>query len=42
MLIVRENRDGSLFWELYNLMQGDAKSQNKARQGTLLYAKELQ
>lgn len=42
LLIVRENRDGSLFWELYNMMQGDSKSQNKARQGTLLYAKDMQ
>lgn len=41
LLIVRENRDGSLFWDLYNLMQGDSKNLNKSREGTLLYGKDL-
>lgn len=41
MIIVRENRDGSLFWELYNVMQSDTKRLNKAREGALLYAKDL-
>lgn len=41
LMIVRENRDGSLLWDLYNLMQGDSKSLNKSRQGTLLYGKDV-
>lgn len=36
-LVLRENRDGSLYWELYNLMQRDAKGLNRLREGTLLY-----
>lgn len=37
LVIVRENRDGSLVWDLYNLMQRNAKSLNKSREGRLLY-----
>ncbi len=37
LLIVRENRDGSLFWELYNLMNADARRLNKLREGVPLY-----
>lgn len=33
---------GSLYWDLYNLMQRDAKSLNKLREGTLLYGEEWQ
>lgn len=37
LVVVRENRDGSLWWEVYNMMQPDAKGLNKLREGTLLY-----
>ena len=39
LVVLRENRDGSLFWELYNLMQRDAKGLNRMREGVLLYGK---
>ncbi len=37
LVVLRENRDGSLWWEVYNMMQRDSKSLNKLREGTLLY-----
>jgi len=37
LVVLRENRDGSLTWDLYNLMQRDAKGLNKLREGRLLY-----
>ncbi len=37
LVVLRENRDGSLWWELYNMMQRDSKGLNKLREGTLLY-----
>ncbi|MBS0476839.1 MAG: minor capsid protein [Proteobacteria bacterium] len=40
LVVVRENRDGSLMWELYNLMQRDGRGINKLREGVLLYAQE--
>ena len=36
-----ENRDGSLFWELYNAMQSASKNLNKLRAGTLLYGRDV-
>lgn len=36
MVVVRENHDGSLMW---NIMQADDKAMNKQRHGALLYAK---
>ncbi len=41
MVVVRENRDGTLFWEVYNAMNADAKKLNKQREGTLLYGQDL-
>lgn len=40
LLIVRENRDGSLFWELYNMMNAEARRLNKLREGVPLYRRE--
>ena len=40
LVVLRENRDGSLYWDLYNLMQRDAKGLNRLREGTLLYSWE--
>lgn len=40
LVILRENRDGSLYWELYNLMNASAKRLNSLRQGVLLYGSE--
>ncbi|MCK9987607.1 MAG: hypothetical protein AzoDbin1_04079 [Azoarcus sp.] len=37
LVVLRENRDGSLYWELYNLMQRDSKGLNKLREGQLLF-----
>lgn len=37
LVVVRENRDGSLFWEVYNMMQRDKRQLNNLRVGTLLY-----
>lgn len=37
MVVVRENQDGSLMW---NIMQADDKAMNKQRQGALLYGKQ--
>ncbi|MFA7238737.1 MAG: phage minor head protein [Sulfuricellaceae bacterium] len=37
MVVVRENVDGSLYWDVYNLMQRDAKHLNNLRAGALLY-----
>ncbi|MBE2244184.1 MAG: minor capsid protein, partial [Burkholderiaceae bacterium] len=37
LVIVRENRDGSLFWEVYNMMQRDKRQLNQLRVGTLLF-----
>ena len=37
LVVLRENRDGSLVWDLYNLMQRDAKGLNRLREGRLLY-----
>ena len=41
LVVVRENRDGSLFWELYNAMQSASKNLNKLRAGTLLYGRDV-
>lgn len=40
LVVLRENRDGSLWWEVYNMMQRDSKGLNKLREGTLLYGVE--
>jgi SPP1 gp7 family putative phage head morphogenesis protein len=40
LVVLRENVDGSLYWDLYNLMQRDAKRLNKLREGELLYGVE--
>ena len=37
LVVLRENRDGSLVWDLYNLMQRGAKGLNRLREGRLLY-----
>lgn len=37
LVVLRENRDGSLVWDLYNLIQRDSKGLNKLREGQLLY-----
>lgn len=37
LVILRENLDGSLYWDVYNLMQRSSKKLNKLRVGTLLY-----
>ena len=37
LVVLRENRDGSLAWDLYNLMQRGAKGLNRLREGRLLY-----
>lgn len=37
LVVLRENRDGSLIWDLYNMMQRDAKGLNRLREGRLLY-----
>lgn len=42
LVVVRENRDGSLYWELYNLMQRDTKGLNKLREGVLLYGQPVE
>lgn len=42
LVVLRENRDGSLYRDLYNLMQRDAKSLNKLREGQLLYWKAIE
>jgi SPP1 gp7 family putative phage head morphogenesis protein len=39
LVVVREARDGSLFWELYNAMQSDTKRLNKLREGALIYVR---
>ncbi len=41
LVVVRENRDGSLFWELYNAMQSASKNLNKLRAGALLYGRDV-
>ena len=38
LVVVRENRDGALSWDVYNLMHGTAKRLNKLRVGTLLFS----
>lgn len=40
LVVLRENRDGTLWWEVYNMMQRDSKGLNKLREGTLLYGVE--
>mgnify|MGYP001765241371 CR=1 FL=1 len=40
LVVLRENRDGSLWWEVYNMMQRDSKGLNKLREGKLLYGVE--
>lgn len=40
LVVLRENRDGSLYWELYNLMQRDSKRLNKLREGQLLFGED--
>lgn len=42
LVVVRENRDGSLFWELYNLMSAEGKRLNKLREGVLLYESQAE
>ena len=42
LVVLRENRDGSLYWELYNLMQRDGRGLNRVREGVLLYAKDFE
>jgi SPP1 gp7 family putative phage head morphogenesis protein len=42
LVVVRENRDGSLYWELYNLMQRDGRGLNRLREGVLLYGEDWQ
>lgn len=37
LLMVRENRDGSLFWEVYNMMSTDAHRLNRLREGVPLF-----
>lgn len=37
LVVVRENTDGSLYWDVWNFMQGSDKSMNKLREGILLY-----
>lgn len=41
LIVVRQNRDGSLMWELYNMMNAASKRLNSLRQGTLLYGKAV-
>ncbi len=42
LVVLRENRDGSLYWELYNLMQRDGRGLNRVREGVLLYAQDFE
>ena len=42
LVVLRENRDGSLYWELYNLMQRDGRGLNRVREGALLYAQDFE
>ncbi len=37
LVIVRENRDGTLTWDVYNLVPATAKRLNQLRAGTLLF-----
>lgn len=37
LVVARENRDGSLWWDVYNMMQRDLKGLNDLRKGELLY-----
>lgn len=37
LVILRENTDGSIMWDLYNMMQQDSKRLNRLRVGKLLY-----
>lgn len=39
LVVVRENRDGSLLWEVYNVLQAASKRLNQLRFGTLLYVR---
>jgi SPP1 gp7 family putative phage head morphogenesis protein len=41
LVVVRENRDGSLWWEVYNVLNGDATRMNKFREGTLLFGEKV-
>ena len=41
LVIVRENRDSTLYWEVYNVMQSASKALNKLRAGTLLFGKDV-
>lgn len=37
LVILRENMDGSLYWDVYNYIQRNSKGMNKVRTGNLLY-----
>ncbi|CAD5366418.1 hypothetical protein RA210_U10315 [Rubrivivax sp. A210] len=41
LISVRENRDGPLFWEVYNAVQSSIQALNKLHQGALLFGKAL-
>jgi len=38
LIVVRENRDGALLWELYNVLNANSKRLNSLRQGTEMMA----
>jgi SPP1 gp7 family putative phage head morphogenesis protein len=40
LVVLRENTDGSIYWDMYNMMQRNSKKLNKLREGTLLYGRE--
>lgn len=37
LVLLRENRDGSLAWDLFSLLQRDSEGLNRLREGRLLY-----
>lgn len=39
MMVLRENRDGSLAWSMYQLTEATAEALDEARKGTLLFGK---
>jgi SPP1 gp7 family putative phage head morphogenesis protein len=41
LVVLRENLDGSLYWDLYNLLNASSKRLNSLREGDLLYGGEV-
>lgn len=41
LVVVRESRDGSLFWEVYNALNAETKRLNRLREGRLLFGQPM-